>query len=138
MKTNYDKVYEFHKIFRAKISGYPQIIDDSTADLRISLIREEFDELIEAINHNDIVGIADALTDILYVTYGAGVSYGIDLNKCFEEVHRSNMTKLDENGNPIFREDGKVLKSKLYEPPDLRRVVEEQIEQGKRIRTVEN
>ena len=91
--------------------------------LRIDLIEEELDELKEAIVDQDIVEIADALTDILYVVYGAGHAFGIDLDKCYAEVHRSNMTKLDEDGKPLFREDGKVMKSSSYEPPNLSKII---------------
>ena len=93
------------------------------AALRVELIDEELKELCEATSKQDMVGIADALTDLLYVVYGAGHSYGVDLDECFAEVHRSNMSKLDDNGNPIYREDGKVLKGRNYTPPDLATVI---------------
>jgi predicted HAD superfamily Cof-like phosphohydrolase len=97
----------------------PTLPDGDLAALRFELIAEEVGELAVALADQDIVEIADALTDILYVTYGAGHAFGIDLDKCFEEVHRSNMSKLDENGQPIYREDGKVLKGPGYSQPRL-------------------
>jgi len=96
------------------------------AQLRINLLREEVDELAIAISEVDIVGIADALADIVYVAYGSAVTYGINLDTVLAEVHRSNMSKLDRSGRPIFRSDGKVAKSQLYSPPDVRRVLHEQ------------
>ena len=93
------------------------------SELRYDLIKEEVDELREALDNRDLVGVADALTDILYVTYGAGHSFGIDLDKCFEEVQSSNMSKLGEDGKPIYREDGKVLKGPTYFPPNLKKVI---------------
>jgi predicted HAD superfamily Cof-like phosphohydrolase len=91
--------------------------------LRLELIEEELKELREAIGNADIVEVADALTDILYVTYGAGHAFGIDLDKCFQEVQESNMSKLDHNGEPIYREDGKVMKGPNYFSPDLASIV---------------
>ena len=90
------------------------------SELRYELIREELEEMREALDTKDLVGIADALADLLYVVYGAGHSFGLDLDACFNEVHRSNMSKLDKNGKPIYREDGKVLKGEDYSPPDLK------------------
>lgn len=98
----------------------PDFPDPATVELRIELIEEELEELTHAIAMKDLVGVADALTDILYVTYGAGVAFGIDLDECFDEVHSSNMSKLDEEGRPIYREDGKVLKGPFYRPPNLK------------------
>ena len=97
----------------------PTLPNDDLAELRVDLIQEEVDELQEALAAKDIVEIADALTDILYVTYGAGHAFGIDLDTCFTEVHRSNMSKLGIDGKPIYREDGKVLKGPNYAPPEL-------------------
>ena len=91
--------------------------------LRIDLIEEELNELKEAIKNNDIVEVADALTDILYVTYGAGHSFGVDLDKCFDEVQRSNMSKLGEDGKPIYNESGKVMKGPNYFAPDLKKII---------------
>lgn len=100
----------------------PSFPDQKIIDLRIDLISEEFEELQLAIDGVDIVEVADALADLLYVVYGAGHAFGLDLDACFEEVHRSNMSKL-ENGEPLLREDGKVLKGKDYSPPDLKTVL---------------
>ena len=91
--------------------------------LRIDLIEEELNELKEAIKNNDIVEVADALTDILYVTYGAGHSFGVNLDKCFDEVQRSNMSKLGEDGNPIYNDSGKVMKGPNYSVPDLKKII---------------
>ena len=96
---------------------------DKINALRVSLIKEELDELIEAMNKKDLVEVADALTDILYVTYGAGHAFGINLDDCFEEVQNSNMSKLDENGKPIYNESGKVMKGPNYFKPDLSKFV---------------
>ena len=109
----------------------PTMPDPCVTDLRIDLIEEELNELLVAVhdpriaNRERLTEIADALTDILYVTYGAGHAFGIDLDKCFEEVHNSNMSKLDENGKPIYREDGKVMKGENYFKPNLRKVLYE-------------
>ena len=97
--------------------------DNNTIKLRLNLIKEEINELEEAINEKNIVEVADALTDILYVTYGAGHAFGIDLDKCFEEVQRSNMSKLDSHGNPIYDKNGKVQKGPNYFKPDLRKII---------------
>ena len=117
--SNFDDVKAFMKAFKQPVSEKAAFPDYKIVDLRYDLIQEEVFELSEAIDHADIVGVADALADILYVTYGAAASFGIDLDACFKEVHRSNMSKLDANGQPIYREDGKVLKSELYSKPDL-------------------
>ena len=93
--------------------------EKKTRDLRYELIREELEELLDALNKENLVEIADALTDILYVTYGAGHAFGIDLDTCYTEVHRSNMSKLGQDGKPIHREDGKVMKGPGYRPPNL-------------------
>ena len=97
--------------------------DKKIQNLRIKLIEEELSELKDAIKNNDIVEVADALTDILYVTYGAGHAFGINLDQCFKEVQESNMSKLDENGKPIYNENGKVLKGPYYREPDLKKIV---------------
>lgn len=120
--TNFDRVKEFMEAGQQSTRTMPELADDRTAQLRLDLIEEELDELSEAIFVRDIVGIADALTDILYVVYGTGHTYGIDLDACFKEVHRSNMSKF-ENGLPVKREDGKIMKGKNYTPPDLERVL---------------
>lgn len=128
--TNFNKVKEFHRTFNHPISNIPTLDhygneqdDVVLRDLRIELIREETAELEKAMAERDIVGVADALTDILYVVYGAGAAFGIDLDAAFDEVHRSNMTKLGNDGKPIFREDGKVLKGPNYTPPNLKTVL---------------
>ena len=100
--------------------GWPGM---DVAALRVDLIDEELNELREATGKQDLVGIADALTDLLYVVYGAGHAYGINLDECFAEVHRSNMSKLDDESQPIYREDGKVLKGPNYTPPDLAEII---------------
>ena len=97
--------------------------EDAIVQLRVDLIEEELNELKEAIKNNDIVEVADALTDILYVTYGAGHSFGVNLDKCFDEVQRSNMSKLGEGGNPIYNDSGKVMKGPNYSPPDLKKII---------------
>ena len=123
VKTNNDRVKEFMTTFGQEVRDRPTLPDVSEMALRYDLIKEELDELYQAMGEKDIVEIADALTDILYVTYGAGHTFGIDLDKCFEEVQRSNMSKLGEDGKPIYREDGKVLKGPNYSPPDLTQFV---------------
>ena len=101
-------------------AGFPK---EHISSLRYDLIKEELDELIVAMNNKDLLEVADALTDILYVTYGAGHAFGIDLDKCFDEVQNSNMSKLDENGKPIYNEKGKVMKGPNYFKPDLSKFV---------------
>lgn len=123
VKTNNDRVKEFMTTFGQEVRDKPTLPDVNEMALRYDLIKEELDELYQAMGEKDIVEIADALTDILYVTYGAGHTFGIDLDKCFEEVQRSNMSKLGEDGKPIYRDDGKVLKGPNYSPPDLTQFV---------------
>ena len=120
--TNFDKVKEFMKTGQQSVRTMPELVDKTTVQLRLDLIVEELNELSAAIHDRNIVEIADALTDILYVVYGTGHTYGIDLDACFKEVHRSNMSKF-ENGLPVKREDGKIMKGKNYTPPDLERVL---------------
>ena len=122
-ETNFEKVENFMLAFGQTVKTSPELADFNTAELRLDLIVEELEELTTAIDNDDIVEIADALTDILYVVYGAGHAYGIDLDECFNEVHSSNMSKLDENGKPIYREDGKVLKGPNYFSPDIEGVI---------------
>jgi predicted HAD superfamily Cof-like phosphohydrolase len=122
MKTNFRKVEEFMDTFGQRVEIMPTLSDFDTRELRLELIVEEVEELADAIDTEDLIEVADALTDILYVTYGAGHAFGIDLDACFDEVHRSNMSKLDENGEVIYRADGKVLKGPNYFPPDLANV----------------
>ena len=122
-ETNNIKVKNFMEAFGQEVKNRTELPDDKTVNLRIELIAEELEELWDACEQKDIVEIADALTDILYVTYGAGHAFGIDLDKCFEEVQRSNMSKLGEDGKPIYREDGKILKGPNYSEPDLKSVL---------------
>ena len=117
--TNFDKVGTFMKTFGQEVKTKPSFSTDKINKLRLDLIKEELSELTEAMNNKDLLEVADALTDILYVTYGAGHAFGINLDKCFEEVQNSNMSKLDENGNPIYNEHGKVMKGPNYFKPDL-------------------
>jgi len=117
--TNFEKVGLFMKTFGQEIKSKPSFSSDKINQLRISLIQEELDELKEAMNNKDLLEVADALTDLLYVTYGAGHAFGIDLNECFNEVQNSNMSKLGEDGKPIFNEFGKVMKGPNYFKPDL-------------------
>ena len=118
--TNFEKVRNFMDTFGQEVKEKAEFPNDKIINLRIKLIEEELQELKEAIINKDIVGVADALTDILVVTYGAGAAFGIDLDKCFEEVHRSNMSKLSEDGKPIYNEIGKVMKGPNYFKPNLK------------------
>ena len=118
MNTNFEKVAEFMNAFGQTVETEPTWT--SVSQLRYDLIDEELKELGQAIEERNIVEVADALTDLLYVVYGAGHSFGLDLDKCFEEVHNSNMTKLGPEGKPIYREDGKVMKGPGYRAPDLK------------------
>lgn len=128
MASNFTRVMDFMNNFKQEVKYNPEFPDEKVQKLRISLIEEELEELKEAIENKDVVGVADALTDILYVTYGAGAAFGIDLDKCFEEVHNSNMSKLDRDGRPIYREDGKILKGPDYFEPNLEKIVENGIQ----------
>ena len=121
--SNFNKVGTFMKTFGQEVKSKPSFSSDKINKLRIDIIKEELDELQEAMKNNDLLEVADALTDILYVTYGAGHAFGIDLDKCFEEVQNSNMSKLDENGKPIYNESGKVMKGPNYFKPDLSKFV---------------
>ena len=121
--TNFDKVGTFMKTFGQEVKTKPSFSTDKINKLRLDLIKEELTELTEAMNNKDLLEVADALTDILYVTYGAGHAFGINLDKCFEEVQNSNMSKLDENGKPIYNEHGKVMKGPNYIKPDLSKFV---------------
>ncbi|MDC0352956.1 nucleoside triphosphate pyrophosphohydrolase family protein [Candidatus Pelagibacter sp.] len=121
--SNFNKVGTFMKTFGQEVKTNPSFSGDKINKLRIDLIKEELDELQEAMKNNDLLEVADALTDILYVTYGAGHAFGIDLDKCFEEVQNSNMSKLGENGEPIYNESGKVMKGPNYFKPDLSKFV---------------
>ena len=121
--SNFNKVGIFMKTFGQDVKSKPSFSTDKINKLRIDLIKEELDELKEAMDNNDLLEVADALTDILYVAYGAGHAFGIDLDKCFNEVQNSNMSKLDENGKPIYNESGKVMKGPNYFKPDLSKFV---------------
>ena len=122
--TNFLKVKEFMKTFGQEVLNKPALPDNKIIKLRLDLIKEELNELEDAIKNKNLVEIADALTDILYVTYGAGHAFGINLDSCFDEVQNSNMSKLDENGNPIYNENGKVLKGPNYFEPNLKKFIE--------------
>jgi len=128
MVSNFIRVIDFMNNFGQEVKYNPEFPDEKVQKLRISLIEEELEELKEAMGKEDMVGVADALTDILYVTYGAGAAFGIDLDKCFEEVHSSNMSKLDRNGHPIYRNDGKILKGPDYFEPNLEKIIENGIQ----------
>ena len=121
--SNFSKVGTFMKTFGQEVKDKPSFSTEKINKLRIDLIKEELNELTEAMKNNDLLEVADALTDILYVTYGAGHAFGINLDKCFEEVQNSNMSKLDENGKPIYNESGKVMKGPNYFKPDLSKYV---------------
>jgi len=121
--SNFNKVGTFMKTFGQEVKTKPSFSTDKINRLRINLIKEELDELQEAMKNNDLLEVADALTDILYVAYGAGHAFGIDLDKCFDEVQNSNMSKLGENGKPIYNEHGKVMKGPNYFKPDLSKFV---------------
>ena len=117
--TNFEKVRVFMKTYGQEVKDKAGFSDARTNKLRIDLIKEELEELTEAMQDENLLEVADALTDILYVTYGAGHAFGIDLDKCFEEVQNSNMSKLGEDGKPIYNEAGKVMKGPNYFKPDL-------------------
>ena len=121
--SNFESVKKFMETFGQEIKEKASFPDDKITSLRYELIKEELNELKEAIDSKDIKEVADALTDILYVTYGAGHAFGINLDKCFEEVQNSNMSKLDLNGKPIYNEKGKVMKGPNYFKPNLSKVV---------------
>ena len=121
--TNFDKVGTFMKTFGQEVKIKPSFSTDKINKLRLDLIKEELTELTEAMNNKDLLEVADALTDILYVTYGAGHAFGIDLDKCFQEVQNSNMSKLDVNGKPIYNEQGKVMKGPNYFKPNLSKFI---------------
>jgi len=117
--TNFNKVGTFMKTFGQEVKTKPSFSTDKINKLRLDLIKEELSELTEAMNNKDLLEVADALTDILYVTYGAGHAFGINLDKCFEEVQNSNMSKLGNDGKPIYNDAGKVMKGPNYFKPDL-------------------
>ena len=117
--TNFEKVGVFMKTFGQEVKNKPSFSSDKINQLRISLIKEELDELKEAMDSKDLLEVTDALTDLLYVTYGAGHAFGVNLDKCFDEVQNSNMSKLGEDGKPIYNENGKVMKGPNYFKPNL-------------------
>lgn len=122
--SNFTSVAKFMRAFGQKVHRKPNWPEHKTRLLRVELIDEEFKEFKDAINKRDMVEIADALTDMLYVIYGAGHTYGINLDKTFKEVHASNMSKLGEDGKPIYRNDGKVMKGPKFFEPDLKKIIE--------------
>ena len=121
--TNFEKVGSFMKTFGQEVKTKSGLSTEKINKLRISLINEELEEFKEAIKNNDLKEVADALTDILYVTYGAGHAFGINLDKCFDEVQQSNMSKLGDDGKPIYNDKGKVMKGPNYFKPDLTKFV---------------
>ncbi len=121
--SNFNKVKTFMNTYGQEVKERATFPENKIVQLRIDLIEEELNELKEAVKNNDIVEVADALTDILYVTYGAGHSFGVDLDKCFDEVQRSNMSKLGVDGRPIYNESGKVMKGPDYFAPDLKKII---------------
>ena len=121
--TNFNKVKLFMETFGQEVKSKSSLSSEKINSLRLSLIQEELDELNKAIQDKDIVEVADALTDILYVTYGAGHAFGIDLDQCFNEVQNSNMSKLGDDGKPIYNENGKVMKGPNYFKPDLSKYI---------------
>ena len=121
--SNFSKVGIFMKTFGQEVKNKPSFSTDKINKLRLDLIKEELSELTDAMNKKDLLEVADALTDILYVTYGAGHAFGIDLDKCFEEVQSSNMSKLGKDGKPIYNDKGKVMKGPNYFKPNLHKFV---------------
>ena len=121
--TNFEKVKLFMQTYGQEVKTKANFSDEKTNNLRVDLIKEELEELTKAMDDKDLLEVADALTDILYVTYGAGHAFGINLDKCFDEVQRSNMSKLGEDGKPIYNESGKVLKGPNYFKPDLSKYI---------------
>ena len=121
--SNFNKVKAFMNTYGQDVKEKASFPEDSIVQLRVDLIEEELNELKEAVKNNDILEVADALTDILYVTYGAGHSFGVDLDKCFDEVQRSNMSKLGVDGKPIYNDSGKVMKGPDYFAPDLKKII---------------
>ena len=121
--TNFNSVKKFMEVFGQEVKTKAEFPSEKIINLRLNLIQEELDEFDQALKNKDLKEVADALTDILYVTYGAGHAFGIDLDKCFEEVQRSNMSKLGEDGKPIYNEKGKVMKGPKYFQPDLKKFI---------------
>ena len=123
-ESNFDRVVTFMETFGQEVKSSPEFPSEEITDLRLNLIDEEYIELQQAVNAHDIVEVADALTDLLYVIYGTGAAFGIDLDACFQEVHASNMSKLLSDGSVLRREDGKILKGPNYFVPDLKKVLD--------------
>ena len=123
--NKHSKVKKFHEIYKCNIGSLPMLPSKDERDLRISLLDEEFNEYLVAESKNDIVEISDALGDMLYIIYGTAISYGIPINEIFNEIHDSNLSKLDISGNPILRDDGKILKGPNYFKPDIKKILEE-------------
>ena len=121
--TNFQKVKIFMETFGQEVKTQPSFSSEKINNLRYNLIKEELDELKKAMDNKDLLEVADALTDILYVTYGAGIAFGIDLDKCFDQVQKSNMSKLGNDGKPIYNKAGKVMKGPNYFRPDLSKFV---------------
>ena len=121
--TNFEKVKLFMQTYGQEVKTKANFSDEKTNKLRVDLIKEELEELTKAMDEKDLLEVADALTDILYVTYGAGHAFGINLDKCFDEVQNSNMSKLGEDGKPIYNEAGKVMKGPNYFKPDLSKYI---------------
>ena len=121
--TNFNSVKKFMEVFGQEVKTKAEFPSEKIIKLRLNLIQEELDEFDQALKNRDLKEVADALTDILYVTYGAGHAFGIDLDKCFEEVQKSNMSKLGEDGKPIYNEKGKVMKGPKYFQPDLNKFI---------------
>ena len=121
--TNFQKVKIFMETFGQEVKSQPSFSSEKINNLRYNLIKEELDELKKAMDNKDFLEVADALTDILYVTYGAGIAFGINLDKCFDQVQKSNMSKLGDDGKPIYNKAGKVMKGPNYFKPDLSKFV---------------
>ena len=121
--TNFNSVKKFMETFGQEVKTKPEFPTDKIVRLRYDLIKEELEEFKEALKDKNLTEVADSLTDILYVTYGAGIAFGIDLDKCFDEVQRSNMSKLDKDGKPIYNDKGKVMKGPNYFKPDLSKFI---------------
>lgn len=119
-----EMVAKFHEVYGTYMQDNPDFPNQNVRDLRIKLLQEEFDEYLLAEKDNHFIEVCDALGDMLYIIYGTCVSYGIPIDEIFQEIHNSNMSKLDENGNPIVREDGKILKGPNYFKPDIKNIVE--------------
>tara|TARA_B100000035_G_scaffold267145_1_gene240074 strand:+ start:226 stop:600 length:375 start_codon:yes stop_codon:yes gene_type:complete len=123
--TNFEKVGIFMKTFGQEVKDKPSFSTEKINNLRLSLIEEELKELKDAMRSNDLLEVADALTDILYVTYGAGHAFGINLDDCFNEVQNSNMSKLGDDGKPIYNDNGKVMKGPKYFKPNLIKIIKQ-------------